>query len=1042
MEPITTNQKNTTINSRTPIAILTIALVITSIVVVGLGALSYRSYYKTRAATKYCLQAEALRSTIMHLDDELTMSLQLAVFTGDPRWEKRYRHFEPQLNRAIKKAIAMVPKSNHSQAVAETNAANSKLIEMEHLAFELVRQGRMTEGKAILASDAYQTQKKIYAKEIAKFTDGLIDAVNVVVEREQQLFFLIAAWILPLLLIAWLATFHAIRSLKRSIARRNEGLLEKTVMESEEKLNAMLGSMPDQLAILDKNLNILWANETAKRLFGSDLIGQKCYHAYHERETPCDPYPCFLLKTFEDGKTRTFQKKITDKEGNTLFYYCTASVVTRDENGKPALVLETIRNLTEQRRTEEALAITNRRLQSVLDASSQVAIIATDSEGIITLFNTGAERMLGFTAEEMIGKQTPKVFHLQSEAETRAKELSEEFSEPIEGFEVFVARALRDGYEERQWTYVRKDGVHLTVNLVVTAVQDENSKVVGFLGMASDVTKQKQAEDEMRRSEARFRDVAMSMSDWVWECDPEGHYTYCSDQVLDVLGYSAEEILGKTPFDLMPKDEAARVKKIFCENNAKHEPIKDLENRNLAKEGHEVILLTNGVPMFDPAGNFLGYRGVDKNITDRKRAEQEIRDYAAALERNNQDLAELNEAVEMANRAKSEFLANMSHEIRTPMTAILGFSEVLIESISNQEQLDAAQTIKQNGEYLIGIINDILDLSKIEAGKMEIENVPCSPRQILSEVVSLMRVRANAKNLPLEIEYDGPIPNHIQSDPTRLRQILINLLGNAIKFTEVGKIRLVTRLVANERNSPKLQFEIIDSGIGMTDEQIGKLFKPFSQVDASATRMRGGTGLGLAISKRLAENLGGDITVKSTLDQGSTFTVTVRTGPLDGITMLEGPSETQAATISGTKRSIAKLESGCRVLLAEDGPDNQRLITFLLKKAGAQVEVAENGQIAYDLALKAKDEGNSFDVILMDMQMPVMDGYTATTKLRQAGYTGAIVALTAHAMSTDRDKCLNAGCNDYVIKPIDKNRLISVVAAYVSEQNLHTNSKS
>jgi Amt family ammonium transporter len=368
------------------------------------------------------------------------------------------------------------------------------------------------------------------------------------------------------------------------------------------------------------------------------------------------------------------------------------------------------------------------------------------------------------------------------------------------------------------------------------------------------------------------------------------------------------------------------------------------------------------------------------------------------------------------------------------MTAILGFSEVLAASITEPNQLDAVQTIQRNGEYLIGIINDILDLSKIEAGKLEIERVRCAPCQILAEVVSLMRVRAAAKNLFLETEYDGPIPESIQSDPTRLRQILINLTGNAIKFTEKGTVRVLARLSHTDSGEPNLQIAVIDSGIGMRPEEIAELFTPFRQLDNSTTRRHGGTGLGLTISKRLARELGGDIAVESAPGKGSTFTLTVSTGALDGVRLLAHPTESQLSADPVQISSAPTARLDCRVLLAEDGPDNQRLIALLLRKAGAEVTIVENGQTAHDTALTARDAGTPFDVILMDMQMPVMDGYDATGRLRRAGYSNPIIALTAHAMSTDRDKCVRAGCDDYLTKPINRQRLVSLVAEYASRK--------
>lgn len=406
-----------------------------------------------------------------------------------------------------------------------------------------------------------------------------------------------------------------------------------------------------------------------------------------------------------------------------------------------------------------------------------------------------------------------------------------------------------------------------------------------------------------------------------------------------------------------------------------------------------------------------------------------------ALQRAN-DLAV---AAEAANISKSEFLANMSHEIRTPMTAIIGFADLMAEEVLDCEDCarkptctvrergrEYVNTIQSNGQHLLELINGILDLSKIEAGKLDVEILECAPLRIMSQVQTLLNPRAASKGLAIEVECASPVPEVIHTDPTRLRQILVNLVGNAVKFTRQGKIRLVASLVQDSL----FQIEVIDTGIGMTPEQLGRLFQPFTQVDSSTTRQYDGTGLGLTISRRLAVMLGGDITVESAPGQGSTFRVTVATGPLDQVPMTSEPDRTGARPAPRSDHKDAgappTLED-CRVLLAEDGPDNQRLITFLLKKAGADVVVAENGQAAVELALRARDDGHPFNVILMDMQMPVLDGYEATRQLRAADYRGPIVALTAHAMASDRRTCLEAGCNAFLTKPVERATLVRCV---------------
>jgi signal transduction histidine kinase/ActR/RegA family two-component response regulator len=394
-------------------------------------------------------------------------------------------------------------------------------------------------------------------------------------------------------------------------------------------------------------------------------------------------------------------------------------------------------------------------------------------------------------------------------------------------------------------------------------------------------------------------------------------------------------------------------------------------------------------------------------------------------ERIQRDLERARDAAEAANRAKSEFLANMSHEIRTPLNAIIGFAEILHddpEAYDERQRSEFLQNICVSGRRLADLIGDILDVSKIESGRLTIEKVDFSPHDAIAEVVSFLRVRASQKGLSLCYHWTSEIPATIRSDPSRFRQILVNLVGNAIKFTDHGEVRIVAR-VERTADPPKLVVDVKDAGIGIPEDKLDAIFEPFVQADASVTRRFGGTGLGLAISRRLVELLGGSIRVKSQVGLGSVFTFEVPTGPLDGVVFTPKPCpETfSRPSLESETRDSRKL-AGVKILLVEDGEMNQKLLRFLLERAGAAVTSAWQGREGVEAARR-----NDFDLVLMDMQMPEMDGYQATRILREEGLTIPIIALTAHAMSGDREKCLEAGCSHYLTKPVNGAQLIAMV---------------
>lgn len=799
---------------------------------------------------------------------------------------------------------------------------------------------------------------------------------------------------------------------------------ERELRASETFLRAVLDGQSSHIAILNNEGNITNTNRAWKKFWVangglSETSRDMNYLEACERATG----PCRNDAMAVAAAIRRILRGESDYE--SLTYACHSEITRRwfmvvvTPIGKEQSGVVVVHyNITEQISAQEALKAANEEnslLARVAKRTSNAVIVA-DAQRRITWVNDGFTRMTGYTLEEALNKSPGRLLQCEKTDPEAARVMRDACR---------AGRSFRGEILNRS-----KDGREYWLDIDIQPQFDSEGVLTGFMAVNSDITELVLARE---RAEQALREIhalraALDEHTLVSIADRSGKIIDVNTGFCRISGYSREELLGQ---DHRILNSGTHTKSFWVDMWKTLSSGRSWRGEvcNRCKDGSRYWVDSKIVPYFSADGEIEKYVSIRFEITAQKAAEQSLRETMEQLENQTIVANKLAAEAEAANIAKSEFLANMSHEIRTPLTAILGFSETLLDSLQDPKNQDAASTIKRNGEHLLGIINDILDLSKVESGKMTIETIRQNPMQIIADVASLMKVKADGAGLVLGFEYLGEIPQTIQTDPTRLRQILINLIGNAIKFTEVGGVRLVTSFV-NDKRKPVLQFDVIDTGIGLTPEQIDRLFQPFSQADNSTTRKFGGTGLGLSISKRFAKMLGGDIEIVDTHPGiGTRFRLTISTGPLDGVNMIRNPAaafmENQEEAASGEGEIGIE---GMRILLAEDGPDNQRLISHVLRKAGADVTVKENGQLAIEAALAARDEGYPFDAILMDMQMPVMDGYQATRSLRELRYYGPIIALTANAMDGDREKCIKAGCDDYATKPINRKKLVSIIA--------------
>ncbi|MBK8957315.1 MAG: PAS domain S-box protein [Proteobacteria bacterium] len=773
---------------------------------------------------------------------------------------------------------------------------------------------------------------------------------------------------------------------------------EERLRESEEMNRLLLDSASYGIVGADLEGRTVFVNRAATTMLGFDadeLLGHVGHDLFHA-DCAGRGANCRLQQVAANGQALTVDDEFFQRKGGSRFpvEYSTHAVIRHGETiGVVTIFLDiTIRKKIEAQ-TKQYEAIVQ---------SSDDAIIGKSLDGMVTSWNPGAEAMFGYSAEEMLGRPMRAIL-----PEERVDE------------EDFILEQVKAGknVEHLETERVRKDGSRLFVSATISPIRDAAGHVIGASKIARDITERRKAEDALRKLSLAVEQSPNS----IVITDLDAHIEYVNARFCEITGYSAEEAYGQNP-RILRSGSTSSAEYAAMWDKLVHGQSWVGEFVNKRKDGTEYIEWAQISPVRQADGTITHYVATKEDITAKKRQEKELEGYRDHLEelvrRRTKELEQARSAAELANQAKSTFLANMSHEIRTPMNAILGFAHLLQTDLSDARQLDKINKINMSAKHLLGIINDILDLSKIEADRLTLEQTTFSVGGALDHVRSMMSERIASKELDFIQDLDPCVEElSVIGDPLRLGQILVNYLSNAVKFTERGSITLRTRLLAEQQDQVLLRFEVEDTGIGISRESQDRLFEAFEQAEASTTRKYGGTGLGLAISNRLARMMGGETGVESEPGVGSKFWFTVRLrrgGAL--LDEFERP------------RDRHDIRAGARVLLVEDNEINQEVAKGLLEEAGVAVELAGNGQEALD-----KVAAQRFDLILMDMHMPVMDGLEATRRLRASaqGRDVPILAMTANAFAEDRQRCLDAGMNDHLAKPVDPSRLFAVLARWL-----------
>ncbi|GEM_PF-211158 len=778
------------------------------------------------------------------------------------------------------------------------------------------------------------------------------------------------------------------RGVDRLVPEARSGVL--LLDEDDERHGWYIAAAPALAARLTTDLETAGPVEPA---------GGPCAAAMALRDTvqvadvATDPrWPAFAAMVAGSGQAACWASPIVSATGPV--YGCLVVMFETARAAEPAdlKIIDRVARLAavalDHRAADEVLRASERKFREMFAGHSAIMYLIDPETLRYIDANRAAQRFYGYSHEEFLTKRVPDL-NVAGEAVLR-REITEALTS---GNATFTTRHRLASDETRD------------VEVRVSPIYGVNRKPIYFV-VANDITDRVQAEARLRESERRFRDVADAAGEYIFEIDRDGRYTYLSDRVEAVKGYRPAELVGRRLFDTLPEAAAATVTETFFDIADRGARFKDLEYPTLHRRGRLVWERISGVPILDADGRVTGYRGAGRDITEYKRAEEELR------------LAK--EAAEAANQAKSEFLAVMSHEIRTPMNGILGMARLLLHEPLLPDVRSRVETIHQSGDALLAILNDILDFSKLEARRMTFEAVNFDLAQVLEATTRLLATRAGEKGLALTAGMAPEVPRWLVGDANRLRQILLNLVGNAIKFTERGGVQVAVSPVDGGEDGVTLRFDVIDTGIGIPEPVRARLFQSFAQADSSIARRFGGSGLGLAICRQLLEQQGGSIGVDSRPGTGSRFWFMLRFGRASAV-----PDRTAPVVPSGPRRSLS-------ILVAEDNSVNRMVAVGLLERDGHRVTAVGDGAEAV-----AAVATGGFEVVLMDMQMPGMDGLEATRAIR--GLPGPesripIIALTATAIQGECERCLAAGMDDFLTKPIVPDVLAAALARHAGNK--------